>query len=382
MRLIEADGKALLRRRGLPMPRGRLYEADETVEVPVGGAAIKAQILAGARGKSGLVQLAAEPEVCGVAAAMIERMRGLGHAPYVLVEEEIAVEAECYLAWRIDDVRQAPVMLFSAHGGIEIEAQDDVRTFVWDVLAPLSPFHLLPFLNEAGAPRRHVGALARFATELYRLFLAEDAELIEINPLGLTANGQVIALDAKAVLDDNARFRHQDWSEWLSARLERASITDLEATASEYGLTLIELDGSVALFAGGAGFGMALVDLLGDAGIPAANFADASGGSNAAAFGAMGDVVMARAARPDVKAIVCFQVMGATSLKVAMDGLLAAWDRAPVKKPLVVGFAVSAIAEREMTAEQARALCRARGCHVIHELDELVPTLREICRLG
>ena len=144
-----------------------------------------------------------------------------------------------------------------------------------------------------------------------------------------------------------------------SARLERSSITPLEASAADRRLTLVELDGCVALFAGGAGFGMALVDLLGDAGIPAANFADASGGTSPGAFAAMGDVIMARAAAPNVKAIVCFQVMGATSLKGAVEGMLAAWDRAPVKKPLVTGFAVGAIAEREMTGEEARAVPRA-----------------------
>ncbi len=207
-----------------------------------------------------------------------------------------------------------------------------------------------------------LGAIARFATELYKLFVAEDAELIEINPLAITANGQVTALDAKVVLDDNARFRHRDWHELLSARLERAAMKPLERRAADNGLTLVDLDGCVALFAGGAGFGMALVDLLADAGMPAANFADASGGASPEAFAAMGDVILERAARPDVKAIVCYQNMGATSLKIAVDGLLGAWDRAPVKKPLVVGFAVSATAEREMTAAEApQAVRRARA---------------------
>src|SRR5262245_49825798 len=127
-----------------------------------------------------------------------------------------------------------------------------------------------------------------------------------------------------------------------------------------------------------AGFGMALVDLLADAGLPAANFADASGGSSAEAFAAMGDIVMERAARSDVKAIVCFQTMSAASLKIAVDGLLAAWERAPVKKPLVVGFAVSSTAEREMTAAEARNLFAARGHQVVSDLDELVPALRRI----
>ena len=379
MRLIEADGKNLLERRGLSVPRGQLYGPGEPVAAIAGGGAVKAQLLAGGRGKSGLVRLANEPEVVAVAATIADRMRALGLPPHILIEEKIAVEAECYLAWRIDDVRQAPVMLFSPRGGVEIEAHaGGLHEFVWDPLRSLHPHHLVRFLLDVGASRRALGALARFATELYRLFVAEDAELAEINPLAVTQNGQVTALDAKLVLDDNARFRHRDWDALLSAQLERSAMTPLERRAADSGLTLVELDGCVALFAAGAGFGMALVDLLADAGLPAANFADASGGASAEAFAAMGDVILARAARADVKAIVCYQNMSGASLKAAVDGLLGAWDRAPVKKPLVVGFAVSATAEREMTAAEARNLCGARGHHVIADIDELVPTLRRL----
>ena len=379
MRLIEADGKNLLERRGLSVPRGQLYGPGEPVAAIAGGGAVKAQLLAGGRGKSGLVRLANEPEVVAVAATIADRMRALGLPPHILIEEKIAVEAECYLAWRIDDVRQAPVMLFSPRGGVEIEAHaGGLHEFVWDPLRSLHPHHLVQFLLDVGASRRALGALARFATELYRLFVAEDAELAEINPLAVTQNGQVTALDAKLVLDDNARFRHRDWDALLSAQLERSAMTPLERRAADSGLTLVELDGCVALFAAGAGFGMALVDLLADAGLPAANFADASGGASAEAFAAMGDVILARAARADVKAIVCYQNMSGASLKAAVDGLLGAWDRAPVKKPLVVGFAVSATAEREMTAAEARNLCGARGHHVIADIDELVPTLRRL----
>ena len=167
----------------------------------------------GGRGKSGLC-LANEPEVVAVAATIAERMQAMGVPPHILIEEKIAIEAECYLAWRIDDVRQAPVMLFSTRGGVEIEAHaGGLHEFVWDPLRSLHPHHLVRFLLEAGASRRGLGALARFATELYRLLVAEDAELAEINPLAVTENGQVTALDAKLVLDDNARFRHRDWDE-------------------------------------------------------------------------------------------------------------------------------------------------------------------------
>ena len=123
---------------------------------------------------------------------------------------------------------------------------------------------------------------------------------------------------------------------------------------------------------------MAIVDLLADAGLPPANFADATGGSGAKAFAAVADVVLGRAAQPDVKAVVFFQTMSATSLKFAVDGLIDAIDRTGFAKPLVVGFAASAVAQREMTADAALALFTARGHHAIGDLDELVPTLRKV----
>jgi succinyl-CoA synthetase beta subunit len=377
MRLIEADAKALLRRRGLPVPRGALFAADEPIAVS-GNVAVKAQLLAGARGKVGLVRLVDGAEAGDVAATMRARMQAMGAPPHLLIEETVAVAAEYYLAWRIDDRQQGPVMLFSATGGVEIESGAALEQFVWDPLRALHPHHLLRFFADAGVVGRALGPLTRYASELYRLFRAEDAELVEINPLAVTEAGQVVALDAKIVLDDNARYRHGDWSELLSSALERASATALEARAAGAGFTFVEMDGAVALFAAGAGFGMALVDLIGDAGLPAANFADTSGGSGAETFGAVADVVFARAAAPDVKAVVCFQTMSSASLKAAVDGLLAALDRTPVKKPLVVGFAVSATSEREMTGGEARALFAARGHHVIGDLDELVPALRRI----
>ncbi len=378
MRLIEADAKALLRRRGLPVPRGRLFGTVEPITGIRGSVAVKAQVLAGARGKASLVRMAPEGEAVDVAAAMRARMQAVDAPPHLLIEEQIAVAAEYYLAWRIDDMRQAPVMLFSAAGGVEIESGGALRQFVWDPLQTPHPHRLLRFFAEAGVAGRVLGPLTRFAADLYRLFVAEDAELAEINPLAVTTAGQLVALDAKIVLDDNARYRHGEWSELLSGALERTSARPLELRAADNGFTFVEMNGPVALFAAGAGFGMALVDLIGDAGLPAANFADTSGGSGTATFGAVADVVFARAAAPDVKAVVCFQTMSSASLKAAVDGLLAAFERAPVKKPLVVGFVVSAISEREMTGAQARALFAARGHHVIGDLDELVPTLRRI----
>jgi succinyl-CoA synthetase beta subunit len=381
MRLVEADGKDLLRRRGLPVPNGSLHHAAAGLAAPGGAVAVKAQMLKGGRGKAGLVQVAAPERAAAVAADILARMEQAGHAPCVLIEEQVAYESEWYLAWRIDDVRQCPVLMLSLSGGVEVESSAaSIKEFAWDVLRPLHPHHLLRFLSESGVSGRALGPTARLAAELYRVLIGEDAELIEINPLVVLASGQVMALDAKVTLDDNARFRHREWREKLSHGFERAALTPLERQAADHNFTFVELAGSVALFAGGAGFGMAIVDLLAEAGLPAANFADATGGSGAREFAAVADVVLGRAAQPDVKAVVFFQTMSATSLKFAVDGLIAAIDRTGFDKPLVAGFAASAVAQREMTAQAALELFKARGHHAIADLDELVPTLRKLVR--
>lgn len=380
MRLIEAEAKALLRRRGVRVPNGALLAPDAPVPAAPNGAAVKAQMLKGGRGKLGLVQVAEAGAVEAAASAVRSKMRALKLPPHILLEDKQTYAQEYYLAWRIDDVKQAPVMMFSTEGGVEIESSGAVRQFVWTALKPLHPHHLVGFLREAGVAGRAIGNVARLASELYRAFRAEDAELVEINPLAITANGEVIVLDAKINLDDNAAYRHREWRGLLSAQLEMAELTPLEQKATEAGFTFVELDGKVCLFAGGAGFGMALVDLLAGAGVPAANFADASGASGPKEFGHVADVVLARAMHPDVKAVVLFQTMSASSIKGAVTGMLEALDRnTEFNKPLIVGFAASEVAQREMTSKQANALFRARGCYVIDDLDELVPLLRTLC---
>ena len=309
-------------------------------------------------------------------------MRAMGLPPHILVEEKIAIEAEYYLAWRIDDVRQAPVLLFStARRQSRSRRMPTTCTNSSGTRCSRSiPQHLVRFLLDAGAARRPVGAIARFAAELYRLFVAEDAELIEINPLGVTANGQIVALDAKVVLDDSARFRHREWARMAvgpasNGRPHHAA----RARAAEHGLTLVELDGCVALFAGGAGFGMSLVDHPGRCRPAGRELRRCVRRQQRGGLRRHGRRHHARA-RPARRE--GDRVLPGHGRDVAEDrqstACLTAWDRAPVKKPLVVGFAVGAISEREMTAAEACALCGARGHHVIAELDELIPTLRRI----
>ncbi len=380
MRVIEADAKRMLWRRGLAVPaEGRLYRAGDPVASHAGPAAVKAQVLHGSRAEAGLVSLVPGAQVGATVERIVDAMARSGALPLVLVEGQVAIDAEYYVAWRIDDLRQQAVMLFGARGGTGIESRaDGIVTYGKPPLVELQPHHLLPFLRDAGVPPAHVGPVARYAVGLYEAFRDEDAVLLEINPLAVTANGRAVAVDAKLVVDDSAAPRHLDWAELPSALLQVNAVTALERKAMRAGFTFVELDGRVALFSAGAGLGMCLVDVLADAGMPAANFSDASGGGGVDKWADMAEIVFERARMPGVEAILFFFVLTATSIKSVLSGLFRLLDAAPPPRPLVVGLICAAAAEREMTFDEARAELRSRGHECVTEMGEAVAALRAV----
>ncbi|MGF7159294.1 succinyl-CoA synthetase beta subunit [Rhodoligotrophos appendicifer] len=377
MKLIEFEAKQLLRHAGLPVPRGQLVGPGDPVEAR-GPVAVKAQLTRGGRGKEGLVRLTSAADAPSACEQLLEIMTELGVPPLVLVEEQAEIDQECYLGWRIDDVRQAPVLMFSAVGGVDIEAQGRLSEYAVDPLRPVHVQDLLPMLMDGGLSGRSLGAVARFAAQSYRVFCEHEADLLEINPLAILPSGNVLALDAKMSLDENAAPRHGERRGYLSAGLQTAELSPLERRAAAANVTFVELPGRVAIFSGGAGLGMALVDALADAGPGAANFVDAAGGSSADVFQAMGRIVFERARRPDVDAIIMFFTLSATSLKSAVSGLLEFLDREPPPKPMVAGLLAAGAAEREMTLAQAREAFQSRGIRCVTTIDEAVSEVSKI----
>ncbi|WP_439813811.1 ATP-grasp domain-containing protein [Zavarzinia sp. CC-PAN008] len=380
MLLIEADAKQMLEDAGLPVPGERsLYAPGDAVRTPGGPVAVKAQVLAGGRGKAGLVRLVDAAGTADAVAAVQALLAAQGTTALVMAERQIDIAQEYYLAWRIDDLEARPVLMFSPHGGVEIEAHgESLRECPVDPLRPVRPQDLIPFFREAGVGGRTLGAIARFAADAFRLMQAVDADLVEINPLAVTPKGDLVALDAKVSLDDNADVRHHERARLVSDTLQRAGMTPLELRAAGQGFTFVELDGDVALFTGGAGLGMALVDMLADAGYRAADFVDAPGGSGTAIFGALSSLIFARAERDDVKAIILFLTLSATSLKGAVESILDLLKVQAPPKPLIVGLVATGAAEREMTRSQAQAAFEAQGHLCVTELDDAIAALRRI----
>jgi succinyl-CoA synthetase beta subunit len=380
MRLIEADGKALLARRGIATPsHAKTHRSAETIRETAHPVAIKAQVLSGKRAESGLIALVPGSEAPAAAARILQTMSQRGDSPIVLVEAQVDIKNEYYLAWRIDDLRKCYAMMFSLDGGSNIEERaNSVHQYFHSPLTELQPYHLGAVLRSAGLGSSEIGSVARFATTLFGAFQEEEAVLLEINPLVITQSRGVIAVDAKVVLDDNAEKRHLDWSNLISAALNANERTELETVAADAGFTFVELDGSVAVYSAGAGLGMCVLDMLADAGMPAANFSDASGGSDPAVFAKLGSLVFELAKRPQVKSILFFFVLSATSLKSIVDGIVGLLDAGKPPKPLVVGLIAAGAAERELTLVEAQRLIAQRGIRCVTDLSDAVQALKEL----
>lgn len=380
MRMIEADAKRMLARRGLSVPSGaRLIRTGEEFTGDGKAVAVKAQVLQGNRAGAGLIELVSANGASDAVRRVAATMGRAGNELIVLVEHQIPFTAEYYAAWRIDDLTRQPMLLFSRSGGTGIESRaQEVAFHFHPILEELLPHKLAAFLRQQGVPGEHVGAIARYCVGLYGVFREEDALLLEINPLVITERGHAMALDAKMILDEYSRPRHLEWRECLSESVQSSGSTPLEIAAVKAGFTFVELPGRVAVFSAGAGLGMCLTDVLADAGVPAANFCDATGGAAAEKWAAMARIVFERARSPAVEAILVFFTLTATSIKSVLDGLFMAMDGAPAPKPLVVGLMCAAAAEQEMTFDEVKQALAARGYDCVTDMAQAVEAVQKL----
>jgi succinyl-CoA synthetase beta subunit len=293
MKLHEYQAKTLISEYGVAVPKGGVaatpQEAEEVAKGLDGHCVVKAQVHAGGRGKAGGVRLVATPEEAGQAAGsllgtrLVTMQTGPGGAPVhrVLVEETLDVERELYLGIVIDGAARAPVVIASSAGGMEIE--DVSREYpelilreVVDTVAGFRAFQGRRLAAGIGLPFTAANAFAQQASRLYQVFLAKDCSMVEINPLILTKDGRVIALDAKVTVDDDALFRQPNLAELRDWSQE----DELEAKAGQSRISYVKLDGDVGCLVNGAGLAMATMDIVSAAGFNPANFLDVGGGAD------------------------------------------------------------------------------------------------------
>jgi succinyl-CoA synthetase beta subunit len=362
MRLAEYDGKVLLRRHGLAVPRGILVQTGESfpeaaAEWP--GFVLKAQVLEGGRGKRGLVRRFDKPVEFRDARRLI--LPGLEDADTpLLLEEAIPIAREIFAAVRIDGSAQRLELLLAPEGGENVESvarhvripiEQDAQTTTEKVFAALRK----QFPADLGA------RVARYAARLPEIARQEDLELLEINPLALTEKGALIACDAKIIRDSAADFRHDPGEFALSKKLADKAMTKLEREAQALGFQLVETEGNVVLVTSGAGLGMMMMDLIGDHGLRAASFMDNLRGAPDETMTERLKIARAMAMRPNIKAIIFQTTIASRSLAERVDALTDWLTAEPLPKPLFVGFAAGHAATRKMTVEEAIAKLQAHG---------------------
>jgi succinyl-CoA synthetase beta subunit len=360
MRLTEMDGKALLRRHGIAVPPGIVLGAAEPLPASCGAEVVlKAQVLEGGRGKRGLVRRAAAGEVEALRREMVALAGGV---PFLL-EEPVRIERELYLALRVDGTAQCIECLFSAEGGVEIEQATPPLRWAVEPDDPFAAEAGFPAISSA-LPPDLAARVARLVPRLARIVREEDLELLELNPLAVTATG-LVTCDAKLVRDSAAVSRHDAMP--VSAGLEDAALTPLEQQARERGFTLVEMPGDVALVSAGAGLGMQLLDLLADHGLRATSFMDNLQGGPADTTEARLEAAFAIAARPEVRAILFYTTLASRPLAERVETLLAFLARNPPPKPLYLGFAAAHAAARGFDAAAARSRLDAAGIAALRD---------------
>ena len=340
MDLNEYQGKQLFKQFGIPVSEGRLAttpeEARAAAEELGGQVVVKAQVLTGGRGKAGGVKLAEDPADAEQKARDILGLDIRGHVvEKVWIEQASDIEKEYYLSITFDRGAKQPLFMFTTQGGVEIEevAENDhdalVRLHV-DALEGFQPWIARRLVYGAGvtdpSEQKQIAAIIE---KLYRCFVESDAMLTEINPLIVTPDGEVKALDSKFTVDDSALYRHPDIAEFR----DPGAADPLEALAREKGVTYVKLDGSVGILGNGAGLSMSTVDVVVVAGGKPANFCDLGGGGSAEG---VVDALEVITQDPQVKSIFFNIFGGITRCDEVARGILEALDRMQISTPIVV----------------------------------------------
>ncbi len=375
MNFEEHAAKPLLAAAGIATPPGEVAAtaaAAAAAAQGIGACVVKAQVAAGKRGQAGGIKLAATPEEARAAAREILGMEiGGQRVARVLVEARVSIAAEYYAAVLNDPATKGPLLLFSTSGGMEVEELAATRPEALlrlsvDIRHGPARDSIARGLTGLGVAAGRVGAVAEVLEKLYAAYRDNDAELLEINPLALTEDGRLVALDCKFVLDDSALPRRAE----LAARGTPEALTEIEAEAREIGLRYIALDGAVGVLANGAGLTMTTIDAVRHFGGEPANFLEIGGDAYVKATPALKLVL----ANPNVKSLLINFCGAVARTDVMTEGVLDAWDQLEPTVPAF--FSIHGTGE-----EAAVAMLRERlGLEPFERMDDAVKAAVEAAR--
>jgi succinyl-CoA synthetase beta subunit len=357
VKIHEYQAKDILTRYGIPVQPGKVAHTPEEAEAiarELGGpVVIKAQVYVGGRGKAGGIQFGDTPEQARASAARVLGMdiKGL-KVEKVLVASKIDIKEEYYLGIILDRKSQAPVVMASKEGGIDIEevaatAPEKIIRYPIDMRWGLRPFEARDIVARAGLPHAIIGKAGAILSALAQAFIESDASLAEINPLALTTDGQVMAADAKILLDDNGLFQHKEYAAWA----EPEESNPLEYEAKRAGLTYVKLNGDIGIIGNGAGLVMTTLDMVARVGGKPANFLDIGGGAKA---DVMYKALTFVARDPEVKGILVNIFGGITRGEEVARGVIMAQTELPKGMPVVVRLSGTG-------AEEGRAMLKDAG---------------------
>ena len=371
MNLHEYQSKRIFGQHGIPVPRGELVETpDEAYRATqkLGGrVVVKAQVLTGGRGKAGGVKLANNPQEAESRAGQILglNIKGLT-VKQLLIDPAADIKQEIYLGVALDRAAQCLVMIASASGGMDIEevarvAPDRIMRLPVDPQIGLLDFSARRLAFGIGIDKGLVRDFAAISKALYEVAVATDATLAEINPLAVLADGKLMALDGKIVLDDNALYRHPD----LAGMRDLSAEDQSELEARKNGLSYVKLDGKIGCMVNGAGLAMATMDVIHHFGGSPANFLDIGGGAQSDKVAAALRIILSD---PHVNAVLFNIFGGITRCDEVAKGIVSALDEVKTRVPMVVrlvgtneaeGRAILADAKMETASTLAEAAQKA-----------------------
>ncbi len=339
MKLHEYQGKELFEKAGIPVAKGQVVESLEELEKikndfnSVKEVVLKAQVHVGGRGKAGGVKLVSPDKIVEVGSQILGMdIKGLT-VKKLLVAEAVDIKKEFYLGVIQDRESRGITFMASAMGGVDIEEvavtnPDKIIKVTVDPSVGLRDFHVRDIVFGAEFPAELRGQASDFVRKLYKVFVDNDCTLAEINPLAITADGNLIAADAKIDMDDNADFRHHEWEDMRD--LNDADRLELDAKKS--GLSYVELEGDIGCVVNGAGLAMATMDVIKYNGGKPANFLDIGGSSNPEKVVTAMNILMAK----PLKAILFNIFGGITRCDDVARGLIAAFEKIDVNIPVVI----------------------------------------------
>jgi succinyl-CoA synthetase beta subunit len=337
--LYEYQGKQLFARYGIPVSDGVIAatpgEARAAAEELGGPVVVKAQVLVGGRGKAGGIQLAADPAEAERHAEAILGMDIKGHTVHrVWIERSSEIAREYYFSVTFDRGAKRPLLMLTTAGGIDIEevaatTPERLARLHVDPLVGFQPFHARRLCFDARLPPEEMRQAGDIMAAAYRAFVETDAMLVEINPLIVTPDGELRALDSKYTVDDNSLFRHPDIAEMR----DLGALPPEERMALERGVTYVKLDGYIGILGNGAGLVMSTLDVVAGAGGEPANFLDVGGGAQADEIVTAMEVLLSD---PNVRAVLFNVFGGITRCDEVARGILTALDRLDVRVPMVV----------------------------------------------